>query len=215
MKKKYAIFAGIALGAFAAAGSDCIPAVEMCTQADLPSCNHYGETVVGIRPDCECTLFGDIIIEDEGGSGGGGSGGGHFSMSADPGWTILGVSAAIDIVSLTTRSELYDAPVTSQPLVITSQTQSGGQRTFTFAKMDPSIVAISTQTDLGLTVVWDGPAVVHLRNPQGQTVHHSLPPRAFLPVAMSDDCDTRTLDGTAEYGPLNLEVEVSFTSPGC
>jgi hypothetical protein len=210
MRKSIAIFGVVSIGAFAAAGSDCLPSGgQACTTMDLPDCVHAGETVVGIRPNCDCLLNGEPF-DDIAGSGGEG----HFSMSADPGWKILGIDAALGSVSLTSWAG-GNAPRTSQPFVVLEESQVGGNFGFAFDQMDASVLEISDDGQLGLTVIWDGPAVVHLRNPQGGIVHRTLDPRGFLPVAMSDDCDTRTLGGTAEHGPLNLAVEVSFTSPGC
>ncbi len=126
-------------------------------------------------------------------------------------WCALGLDDG-DAAKPFSRSRVL---VISLPLKILEQVSGGGGIDFSFGTVDPSVVAISGQEKLGLTVIWDGPASIRMRKPSGEKITIPLPPRAFFPVAMSDDCETRTLDGTMSQGPVDLAVETSFDSPGC
>ncbi len=222
MKKRPLLYLAAGLsGLLCTMGSDCVPDPpdpvvpigEPCTREDLPDCSHYGDHIIGIRPNCSCQNFFtpspiDPTDPDEPGSG-------QVTMQLAEGWSFGGISSALPTVSLSGRSGPEATPTTSQPIEVIDSEYAAGTLDFSFEGPDPGFHTIAEMAQVAAVVNWDGPLTVTLTNPVGVTVSTTLPDWALIPVQIEDDCETRTLLGDVTQGPVTVKFAAHVDSPGC
>jgi len=171
------------------------------------TCDHYGEVIVGVPPNCECKLIWEV--EDYYSSGTA-----DVQLGLPSGWTLDSLSGSVDAVSLASLSNPLAGPVTSQALSITNQARQGNTLRLWLGGADETFLGVSDESQLRY-VLESTNLVVHATKPNGQSVNLPFPDAVEFPVSMSDDCTDRNLDGTESYGALTVSVTSTFDSPGC